>query len=53
MENEDVMECFQEQLGGGSVSGKDDLVNWLQNLTIEECEHDQVGTPPTPFCRSY
>jgi len=50
MENEDVMECVQEQLGGGSAVVKDDLVNHMELLTIEEGENvnDQVGTCPTP-----
>jgi len=43
MEDEDVMDYFQEQYGGGSVVAKDDLVNNLQKLTIEEeSVHDQV-----------
>jgi len=38
------MDCFEEQWGGGSVFAKDELVNHLQKLTIEEGENAQVGS---------
>lgn len=48
MENEDVMECVQEQLGGGSTVAKDEPVNYMELLTSADVGNNPVGTPQPP-----
>lgn len=43
LEDEDILEVFEEQLGGGLADDQEDVVEHLQKLAIDEPEHDQVS----------
>lgn len=52
MEDDDIIDVFEEQIGGGTVNADDDIVKHLKHLTIDENEHDQVSTTYTSISLS-